>query len=157
MNIRKAGPTALFLMLVAALGLQIHAGQTTSPTSTTRPAPPLTGLQNALGLTAAQVSELQSLIQSQQASIQTLVGNLRTAQQALQTALKGTDGAAISTANQAVQAAQTALSNAQKSDKQALLAVLTTSQQQIINDYLLIAQNGGPGPFGLGGPGGPGR
>jgi Spy/CpxP family protein refolding chaperone len=155
MTMRKAGSTALLLLLITALGLPIHAGQTTSTTTTTTATttpstPSLTGLQTALDLTAAQVSQLQTLIQSQQSSIQTLLTNLRTAQQALQTALKGTDTAAIGAANLAVQNAQTALTNAQKANQQALMAVLTTAQQQIINDFLLIAQNGGPGPFGLG-------
>jgi Spy/CpxP family protein refolding chaperone len=152
---------AILLVLIAIAGIQMmHAAapeQSSAPPSTPR-VPSFTGLQSALGLTDSQVSQLQSLVQSQAAGLQTLLTNLRTAQQALQTALKGTDTAAIGTANLAVQSAQTALANAQKSNLQALMVVLTPSQQQVINDYLLIASNGGPGPFGLGGPGmrGPG-
>ena len=59
MKVKIAVPT-LFLMFVAALGLTIYAGQTTSSTTTTTstpPAPSLTGLQTALDLTAAQVSQ----------------------------------------------------------------------------------------------------
>lgn len=163
MTMRKIVVTSFALMLVIAVGVPaIHAGGAgqNDPTTTmpTLPSQSLAGLQKALDLTDAQVSPLQSLVQSQASSLQTLLTNVRTAQQSFQTALKGTDTAAIGTAALAVQSAETALTNAQKANRQALLAVLTTAQQQIVNDYLLIAQNGGLGLFGQGfagqGPGG---
>jgi len=168
MVIRKTGMAALALTVAVVAGAQaIHAGgglqrpqATTTSTSTTPPVPSFSGLQTALSLTDSQVTQLQTLVQSQAGSLQTLRTNLFTAQQALQTAIKGGETSAIGTATLAVQTAQAALTAAQKANLQALLNVLTTSQQQIISDYLLIAQNGGPGPFGPGGPfgglGGPG-
>jgi hypothetical protein len=151
MTNRKTALATVFLMLLVALSTAVQGQTTTSTTTTNTPrTPSLTGLTTALDLTAAQVSQLQTLLQAQAPAIQTLFNNLRTAQQSLQTALKSNDTASITTANQAVQTAQTALTSAQTGNQQALLAVLTTSQQQIIKDYLLIAQNGGPGPFGAG-------
>lgn len=119
---------------------------------------PLAGLKKALNLTDSQVSQLESLIQSQMASLQPLFADLMAKQEALQTALQGGNATAIGNAMLAVQSSENALKTAQDANREALMVVLTAAQKQIVNDYLLIAQNGGPGPLGIFGEGpiGPG-
>jgi Spy/CpxP family protein refolding chaperone len=111
---------------------------------------PFAGLKKALSLTDSQASQLESLIQSQMASLQPLFSDLMAKEDALQTALQGGNATAIGNAMLEVQSAQKALKTAQDANRDALMAVLTAAQKQIVNDYLLIAQNGGLGPLGIG-------
>jgi Spy/CpxP family protein refolding chaperone len=116
------------------------------------------GLKKALSLTDTQVSQLESLVQSQMAALQPLFAELMAKQEAVQTALQGGNATAIGNAMLALQSSQKALKTAQDGNLNALLDLLTPGQKQIVNDYLLIAQNGGPGPLGIFGEGpvGPG-
>jgi len=119
---------------------------------------PLAGLKKALNLTDTQVSQLQSLSQSQMSALQPLLTDLKAKQDAVQTALQGGNATEIGNAMLALQNSQNALKKAQNANHEALMAVLTPAQKQIVNDYLLVAQNGGLGPLGMfgDGPVGPG-
>jgi septal ring factor EnvC (AmiA/AmiB activator) len=128
-----------------------------------QPPDPFAGVKQALNLTDSQVSQLQSLLQSQSSSLQPLLDDMKAKQEALQRALQGSDATAIGNAMLALQSSQKALKSAQDANHDALMAVLTSAQQQIANDYLKVAQNGGLGPLevfgkgpiaGLGGVGG---
>src|SRR5262245_49755404 len=118
----------------------------------------LAGLKNALNLTDTQVSQLQSLSQSQMSALQPLFTDLKAKQDAVQTALQGGNATAIGNAMLALQNSQKALKTAQDANRDALMVLLTPAQKQIVTDYLLVAQNGGLGPFGMFGygPVGPG-
>jgi Spy/CpxP family protein refolding chaperone len=114
---------------------------------------PLAGVKKALSLTDVQVSQIESLLKSQMAALQPLFTDLMEKQDALQTALQGGNATAIGNAMLAVQSSQQALKTAQDANHDALMAVLSTAQKQIANDYLLVAQNGGLGPLGMVGVG----
>jgi len=118
-----------------------------------QPPDPFAGLKQSLNLTDSQVSQLQSLLQSQSSSLQALLDDVKTKQEAVQRALQGTDATAIGNAMLALQTSQNALKAAQDSNHAALMAVLTSAQQQIANDYLKVAQNGGLGPLEVSGKG----
>jgi len=122
------------------------------------PMDPLAGAKKALNLTDTQVSQLESLLQSQLTALQPLFTDLRAKQDAVQTALQGGNATAVGNAMLAVQSAQKALKAAQDTNHDALMAVLTAAQKQIVNDYMAVAQNGGLGPLGMfgDGPMGPG-
>src|SRR5215831_4213671 len=108
---------------------------------------PLAGLKKALNLTDTQVSQLQSLVETQMTALQPLFTDLKAKQDAVQTALQGGNATTIGNAMLALQSSQKALKAAQDADHDALMALLTPAQKQIINDYLLVAQNGGAGPL----------
>src|SRR5262245_23404904 len=118
----------------------------------------LAGLKKALNLTDTQVSQLQTLSQSQMTGLQPLFTDLKAKQDAVQTALQGGNATTIGNAMLALQNSQKALKAAQDANRDALMALLTPAQKQIVTDYLLIAQNGGLGPLGMFGDGplGPG-
>jgi len=119
---------------------------------------PFAGLKKALSLTDTQVNQLQSLVESQMSALQPFFTDLMAKQDALQTALQGGNATEIGNAMLALQNSQNALKKAQTANHEALMAVLTPAQKQIVNDYLLVAQNGGLGPLGMfgDGPVGPG-
>ena len=112
-----------------------------------QPPAPLAGAKQALSLTDSQVSQLQSLLQSQSSTLQPLINDLTAKQNALTTALQGSDATAIGNAMLALQSSQRALQSAQDANHAALMAVLTSAQQQIVNDYSKVVQNGGLGPL----------
>jgi hypothetical protein len=147
----RIGVVALFISLFATPSFSQITFSTTP--GGTQPPDPFTGLKQALNLTDSQVSQLQSLLQSQSSSLQALLDDVKTKQEALQRALQGTDATAIGNAMLALQTSQKALKAAQDANHDALMAVLTSAQQQIVNDYLKVAQNGGLGPLELFGKG----
>jgi hypothetical protein len=112
-----------------------------------QPADPLAGAKQALNLTDGQVSQLQSLLQSQSSALQPLLNDVTAKQNALNTALQGSDATAIGNAMLALQSSQRTLQSAQDANHAALMAVLTSAQQQIVNDYSKVVQNGGLGPL----------
>jgi hypothetical protein len=120
-----------------------------------QPPDPFAGAKQALNLTDSQVSQLQSLLQSQSSSLQSLLNDVTAKQNALDTALQGSDATTIGNAMLALQSSQRALQSAQDANHAALMAVLTSAQQQIVSDYLKVAQNGGLGPLEMF-PAGPG-
>jgi Spy/CpxP family protein refolding chaperone len=136
----------LFAGLFAAPSFS-QIGFSTNPGGAQMP-DPLAGAKQALNLTDGQVSQLQSLLQSQASALQPLLDDVRAKQNALNTALQGSDATAIGNAMLALQNSQNALKSAQNANHSALMAVLTTAQQQIVSDYLKVVQNGGIGPLG---------
>jgi hypothetical protein len=111
---------------------------------------PLSRLQKTLNLSDAQVSQLQGLLRSQRGKVQPLFADVKAKRQALQSALQGTDTAAIGSALLALRSSEAALKNAHTANHNALVAVLTPAQAQILTDYETIAKNGGAGLIGGG-------
>ena len=90
-------------------------------------------------------------------AIQPYITDVSAKRQALQAATQSGDTAAIGAATLALKASEAALKNQESINQQALLAVLTPAQAQVVKDYEAIAKSGGLGPLGGGGRGfGPG-
>lgn len=140
--------TGLTLVCAGALAATALA-QTGSGTSS-RQFNRFSRLQTALNLSDSQVSQIRTLLKSQAASIRPYWADVKAKRQALRTALQGTDTSAIGSATVALQASRSALKNARQANHQAILAILTPSQAQIVKDYETIARAGGAGLLGGG-------
>jgi Spy/CpxP family protein refolding chaperone len=138
----------LTVMCAAALTIPSFAQTGSGTTPSTRN--PFSHLQKALNLSSAQVSQLQGLLQSQRTAMQPLVADVKTKRQALQTALQGNDASAIGSALLALRSSEATAKSARTADHNALMAVLTPAQAQIVNDYLTLANAGGARPLGGG-------
>ncbi len=137
---------ALALMCAAALAIPSFAQ--TAPGKAAQARNPFSRLQKALNLSDTQVSQLQGLMQSQRSAMHPLRADLRAKMQALRTASQGADAAAIGNALLAVKSSETALKDTRTANRNALMAILTPAQAQIVKDYETIAKSGGAGLFG---------
>jgi len=126
---------------------------------------PGAGIQNALGLTDAQVATIKSLVQNSQAQFQTLQNDIKQKRQTFETVLNGASPNPTDVGNAAL--TLRASENARKAAETALLnqikQQLTADQQQKL-DTLIAAGGRGLsflglrfGPAGSGGPGPRGR
>lgn len=131
-------------------------------------------VQRALGLTAAQVSSLQSLVSARQTQLQTLFTELQQRQSALRDSTS-TNPAEIGNLFLAVRSVSDRIAAVNTRFKTDFTNLLTSSQQQMVKDIEAAAQKapplarlgvigdgpgdgpGGPGGPGFGRPGGPGR
>jgi Spy/CpxP family protein refolding chaperone len=107
-------------------------------------------LQKALNLTDSQVNQIIGLVQSQAANMKPYRQDVLAKRQALRTALQGTDNSAIGSATVALRTSMKALRNARQANRQAILAVLTPAQAQVVKDYETVAKAGGAGLLGGG-------
>src|SRR3954471_12751830 len=117
---------------------------------------PGAGIQNALGLTDAQVATIKSLVQNSQAQFQTLQNDIKQKRQTFETVLNGASPNPTDVGNAAL--TLRASENARKAAETALLnqikQQLTADQQQKL-DTLIAAGGRGLGFLGLGfGPAG---
>jgi Spy/CpxP family protein refolding chaperone len=138
------------LTLAATLFAQTGSGV---PGPGRRPEP-FTGLKNALGLTDAQVTSIQSLAQTERTRMRTLMTDVQQKRQALNTLLNATSPNPNDVGNAAIalHAAQSKLPGERDYFISQLKTLLTGDQQQKLDT--LLAANGGkflPIP-GLGGP-----
>jgi Spy/CpxP family protein refolding chaperone len=146
---------AAALMLTATLFAQPEPGV---PPSGQRP-DRLAGLKNALALTDAQVTAIQSLAQTERTRVRAIMTDVQQKRQALSALLNVTSPIPTDVGNAAIalHAAQSKLPGERDYFISELKKLLTGDQQQKLDT--LIAANGGrflPIP-GLGGPGFPGR
>jgi Spy/CpxP family protein refolding chaperone len=110
---------------------------------------PIAGLQKALNLSQAQVSQIQGLFQSQRSAMQPLRADVKAKRQALHTALQGNDTSAIGSAMLALRSSEAALKNARAASHKAFMAVLSPSQAQMLTDYETVSKAlGGRNGFG---------
>jgi Spy/CpxP family protein refolding chaperone len=113
------------------------------------------GLQNALGLTDAQVTAIKSLAQTEQTRVQSIMTDIRQKRQALNTLLNNPSAAPVDVGNAtiALHASEAKLGPERDWFISELKKLLTGDQQQKLDT--LLAANGGRGfPLpGLGGPG----
>lgn len=119
---------------------------------------PGAGIQNALGLSDAQVATIKSLVQNNQGQFQTLQNDIKQKRQTFETILNGASPNPTDVGNAAL--ALHSSENARKAADTALLnqikQQLTADQQQKL-DTIIAAGGRGLGFLGLGfGPGGPG-
>ena len=119
---------------------------------------PGAGIQNALGLSDAQVATIKSLVQNSQTQFQTLQNDIKQKRQTFETIINGASPNPTDVGNAAL--ALHASENARKTAETALLnqvkQQLTADQQQKL-DTIIAAGGRGLGFLGLGfGPGGPG-
>ena len=119
---------------------------------------PGAGIQNALGLSDAQVATIKSLVQNSQTQFQTLQNDIKQKRQTFETIINGASPNPTDVGNAAL--ALHASENARKAAETALLnqvkQQLTADQQQKL-DTIIAAGGRGLGFLGLGfGPGGPG-
>jgi Spy/CpxP family protein refolding chaperone len=142
---------AATLTLAATLFAQAGSGV---PPSGQRPNP-LTGLKNALGLTDAQVTSIQSLAQTERTRVQAIMTDVKQKRQALNALLNTTspNPADVGNAAIALHASQSKLPGERDYFISQLKTLLTGDQQQKL-DTLLAASGGRFLPIpGLGGPG----
>ena len=131
---------------------------------------PLTGVQEALGLSAAQVEAIRALMTTQRESLQPLMQDLRGKQDALRTLQQSGNANPTDLGNAvaALQAAQAQIKAVHDKFLADFANVLTTDQRQVLEETRAAAEripalsrlgliNGGPGgPRGFGGPAGRG-
>jgi hypothetical protein len=82
--------------------------------------------------------------------MQPLRADVQAKRQALKTALQGNDMSAIGSALVALRSSGAALKNARTANHNAMMAVLTPAQAQIVSDYQTLAKAGGARLLGAG-------
>ena len=132
---------------------------------TQTPSDPLTAVQEALGLSAAQVESVRALLTAQRASIQPVMEEIRAKQEALRTLQRSGTASATDLGNAlaAAQAAQAKLTEIHDKFLADFENVLTSDQKQVLADTRAAAERipalarigliGGGPRFGPGGPG----
>ena len=137
---------ATFISLLLAAGLAAQNAPAGPPRFGRGQGPGrASGLKNALGLTDAQVTAIQALIQADQSQLQTLRTDINQKRQALNSQLAAASPTAVDVGNAAI--ALRASENKLKAERTSLLnqikQQLTGDQQQKLD--AILAANGGRG------------
>jgi hypothetical protein len=127
MLVRRTSSFALAAMLaVASFAMTANAQERKTGSDSTQ----------TIGLSNAQVFQIQGLLGSQTRELQSLNAQVQSAREFLESALAENDPIRISRAVLALDAAEKALENTKRANQRDLQSLLNENQKQILKNYL---------------------